>query len=571
MTLVAPSTPEQVLDALLNDFEWFCANCIKVQDKQTLRPVPLVMKPAQRRLARILIEKLNDGEMIRVIILKARRHGMSTIVQAFFFWRCTTRHYQHSLTIAHDQTTTRYLHGITERFYRYMPSWCRPMKATSTRGAMLEFQNPSKKESVRDANPGLESSMQTTSLENAGAGFGILYLHLSEVARDPWKTEKGADALTTALQTVPQEAGTCVAIESTAQGVGDNFHEMWLAAEAGKSDYVPFFAPWWEEPTYTAPVPPDFERTQEEEALIALALDGGWTLEDDQLQWRRLAIANECRGKIDQFHQEYPSTPREAFLTSGRPYFDPEAVERHRIHAELAKPRHVGDVVTRIEGDVPVAVFEKNRYGNLRIWEEPDPDRDYLIFSDCAAGTNEGGDYQAAYVMSRDKLEIVAAWHGLVDRDLFADNLCRLGYLYNRALIAVEVTAGWGASVITSLRKDQYPNLYRRRGAGDKRDRKRMQNYGWETTQKTRAEMLDSLETALREDDIICNDPQLLEECRTFSLRAGKPQAETGCHDDRVMAAAGAVYLWLHEPKAPKTPTAQRLRPWRPRSSTAGY
>jgi hypothetical protein len=565
---------EDVLDLLLNDFEWFCENCLKVPDKNSLKPVPLRFKPAQRRLARLLIEGLNEGKPLRVIILKARRHGMSTIVQAFFFWRCSTRPYQHSLTIAHDQTTTGYLHGITERYYRHMPRWCRPMKDTAARGSVLEFQNPSKREDIREMNPGLESSMRTTSLENAGAGFGILYLHLSEVARQPWCTDKGSEALTTALQTVPLEGGTAVIMESTAQGVGNNFHEMWLAAESHKSDYEAFFAPWWEEPTYTTAVPYDFERTLEEEELCEVAERSVWApmeLTDAQLQWRRVTIANECRGRIEQFNQEYPATPREAFLTSGRPFFDPTAVERHREHAEMSVPKHIGDVITRMDGKVPIATFEPTKYGNLRIWEEPREGMDYLIFSDCAAGTSDTGDYQAAYVMPRDTMEIIAAWHGMVDRDLFADNLCRLGYLYNRAIIAVEVTAGWGASVITSLRKDNYPRIYRRRSAGDRRSRKAQDSYGWETTQKTRAEMLDSLETALREDDLICNDPLLLEECRTFSIINGKPQAQGGCHDDRVMAAAGLVYLWLHEPGRRLTDKPTRSRPWRPVSSTAGY
>ncbi len=542
----APSSPDEVLDRLTNDFEFFAQTCLKVPDKNTLRPVPLVFKPAQRRLARILIQQLIDDTPIRIIILKARRHGMSTIVQAFFFWRCTTRPYQHSLTIAHDQTTTGYLHGITERYYRHMPRWCRPMKDSSTRGSILEFQNPSKQEHIRDRQPGLESSMRTTSLENAGAGFGILYLHLSEVARQPWCSDKGSEALTTALQTVPLEPGTAVIIESTAQGVGNNFHEMWLAAESEQSDYDAFFAPWWEEPTYQSKTPRSFERTSEEDDVADLAARSPWApweLSDEQLQWRRLCIANECRGRIDQFNQEYPATPREAFLTSGRPYFDLEAVERHREHAELGQPRHVGDLVARTMGSQTVALFEPTKYGNLRIWEEPVEDQDYIVFSDCAAGTGDKGDFQAAYVMPRNRMEIVAAWHGFVDRDLFADNLCRLGYIYNRAVIAVEVTGGWGASVITSLRKDEYPNIYRKRPSGDRKERKRQMVYGWETTQKTRAEMLDALEQALREDDIVCNDPQLLEECRTFVIRNGKPQAQQGCHDDRVMSAAGLVYL----------------------------
>src|SRR4051812_20707163 len=66
------------LETLLLDFELFCFVCLKVQDKQTLRPVRLVLKPVQRKLARYCIQCLIDGIPIRVIILKARREGMST-------------------------------------------------------------------------------------------------------------------------------------------------------------------------------------------------------------------------------------------------------------------------------------------------------------------------------------------------------------------------------------------------------------------------------------------------------------------------------------------------------------
>jgi hypothetical protein len=567
----------ELVERALTDFDFYCETCLRVPRRQDLRPVPLVMKPAQRRLAKHMIQCLIDGVPIRVIILKARRHGMSTIIQAFFFWMCSTRPYQHSLTIAHDQTTTKTIHKMTENFYRVVPRWIKPMADTATRGTMLEFQNPTKREQDREKDPGLESSMQTTSLDNAGAGSGILWLHLSEVARDTWQTDKGQEAMKTALQTVPREPNTAVFKESTAQGAGNSFHQDWLDAENGDSDYLAFFAPWWEEPTYTDKPPKDFERTPEEDETAETARTSPHCpaeLTDGQLWWRRLQIKNELQGKIDWFNEEYPATPRLAFLTSGRPFFNQEAIERHAKQADQTKPLHIGDILTRLRKDGSHAArFEANRYGALRIWEEPIPQKDYLIFADCAAGTGEQGDYQAAYVMRRDEMIIVASWHGLVDRDLFADALYNVGYVYNKALIAVEVSGGWGTSVVTSLRvrEHAYPNLYRRRPHGDRKTRQRQQAYGWETTAKTRADMLDSLEQALREDDIVVNDPRLLEECRTFTYTNLKPQAQQGCHDDRVIAAAGAAYLYLHE----RRPTIQNdqslVGPWEPRSVVAGY
>jgi hypothetical protein len=377
---------------------------------------------------------------------------------------------------------------------------------------------------------------------------------------------------------VPREPNTAVFKESTAQGAGNSFHQDWLDAENGDSDYLAFFAPWWEEPTYTDEPPPDFERTPEEDETALIALTSPhcpMELTDGQLWWRRLQIKNELQGKIDQFNEEYPATPRLAFLTSGRPFFNPEAVERHSQWAAQTKPLHVGDVLTRVRRDGShTAKFEENRYGSLRIWEEPLPGKDYLIFADCAAGTGEDGDYQAAYVVRRDEMIICAAFHALIDRDLLADALYRLGFLYNTALIAIEVTGGWGTSVITSLRvrEKAYPNIYRRRPHGDRRSRQKQEAYGWETTAKTRADMLDALEQALREDDLVANDPRLLEECRTFTYHtSGKPQAQQGCHDDRVIAAAGAVFLYLHERRPVIQNDPSLVGKWEPRSAIAGY
>ena len=168
-------------------------------------------------------------------------------------------------------------------------------------------------------------------------------------------------------------------------------------------------------------------------------------------------------------------------------------------------------------------------------------------------------------------MEIVAAWHGMVDRDLFADNLCRLGYIYNTALIAVEVTGGWGASVITSLRKDNYPNLYRRRPCGDRKSRKRGMSYGWETTQKTRAEMLDSLEQALRDDDWSATTRCSWRSAAPSSTTTGSRRPSRARTTTGYQAAAGSDYLFLHEPGRGMPRRDPESRPWKPLTLTAGY
>jgi hypothetical protein len=62
----------------------------------------------------------------------------------------------------------------------------------------------------------------------------------------------------------------------------------------------------------------------------------------EQISWRRWAIPNRCQGYVDKFHQEYPTTPEEAFISTGTPAFLPE--EMKAAEGTLRKPRFYGTV-----------------------------------------------------------------------------------------------------------------------------------------------------------------------------------------------------------------------------------
>src|SRR5690606_37607220 len=146
------------------------------------------------------------------------------------------------------------------------------------------------------------------------------------------------DAKTTMLgllQAVPDQPNTLVVLESTANGVGDWFHEMWQKAEKGENEFTPIFLPWFIQPEYTRPFRTEAEREQFIQEVEATHVDANgetvYTYEKqlmekhdltyEQLNWRRWTIANKCQGDEILFMQEYPSTPEEAFISSGRPVF----------------------------------------------------------------------------------------------------------------------------------------------------------------------------------------------------------------------------------------------------------
>lgn len=202
--------------------------------------------------------------------------------------------------------------------------------------------------------------------------------------------------------------------------------------------------------------------------------------------------------------------------------------------------------------------FVEDAAGLLKVWEAPRKGERYVVFVDPAGLVNER-EYEArrerdkedASCMQVIELESgrqVASWHGRVDADELALEAARLGMLYFEAIVAVENTGGYGNGVLLFLdRQFAYPNLYRRRQIDTFRREERV-NLGWATTPATRPVMLDALRKIAKDAPWTIRCEATVDEMRTFVVRAsGKPQAESGCFDDRVMALAGAHVVRLEE------------------------
>lgn len=524
---------------------------LKINDRMTPTLVPLVLNNVQRRVRARIAAALREQRPCRLIVLKSRRMGVSTIIQASFAHLAFTSSRFHSATGAHEDKGSATLHAMTEQMYDNLPDAYRPKKNIGLRGKELAFSNGSGMMTFTAGGRG-----------NALRSQGYRALHGSEVAF--WPDTKAT--LQSARQTVPYAPGTFVILESTANGVGDEFHGEWQRAKEGLSDYEALFFAWYEFDDYRMPVP---ERglgrvDEDEESLRALGVD------DEQLQWRRHTIANECGGDLDSFHQEYPSTDIEAFLSSGRPYF--RKMERFVPEPHTREGWFVGDPIPgERPGKLPIT-FIPEPNGLVKIWETPKPGVRYAIWSDVAgSGTlkqynqrrkGEQTDAYAAYVIDLQTGYIVAAMHGRVgDEKLWAFELARVGRIYNNALIAVEKVGGYGVATILCLRDDmKYPNLWREVDFDSDEVNDEAGVYGWLTSVTTRPQMLTELDAVLREDPKRLRDVKLRDEMSTFVInQKGKPEAEEGYHDDRVMAAAGAMRIFsLRAQPLPRPKTTKR-------------
>jgi len=194
-------------------------------------------------------------------------------------------------------------------------------------------------------------------------------VHNSEVAFWPNASEHSKGV----MQAVPNEPGTEIYLESTANGVGNYFHEQWQLAESGESDFIPIFIPWYWQPEYVRDVPENFHPNEDEVELIK-----SYKINALQLMWRRYKIqelsAAGANG-VKAFQQEYPNNPSEAFSLSGEDtYIQPDLVTRARnTKCEGVGALIVGVDPARFGDDRTSIIFRRGRQAyNLRSYTKKD-------------------------------------------------------------------------------------------------------------------------------------------------------------------------------------------------------
>lgn len=288
-------------------------------------------------------------------------------------------------------------------------------------------------------------------------------------------------------------------------------------------------------------------------------------------QWRSNLVMKE-----DDKDQEYPNTAEEAFLLSGRPYFDRSALKHYAEH--VRDPVLRGVFVEDEERLPRRATFEKHPEGDVFIFELPIDDHDYAIGADSATG--RGTDFSTAGVIDLATGAPVAQIKTKLEPDLFAAQLHYLGKLYNSAIIAPEDQGGYGIPVITALRdgrngRKSYPRLYRHRRA-NRPDQVESTSYGFPMNSGTRPQVVSGLEKWLRDRVFPWVSAEFLNEALTFVHRdtGTSPAASDGCNDDLVMCWGIAVELYRryghHPDRVRGRSKSGRNRP-RSRSSASPY
>lgn len=494
---------------------------VKIRNKKS-KIIPLKFNEPQLKYYNTIKELKKQNKPVRIIILKARQMGFSTATEGIFFKETVTKPNINTAIVAHKEDSTTNLFNMSKLMYDELPDAIKPEKKKSNA-----------KELVFDKDNGMGLKSKIKCFTAGGKGIGrsdtINNLHLSEFAF--WEGDK-KQTLLGLLQAVPNTADTMVIIESTANGY-EYFKELWDNAVSGKNDFIPIFIGWNELQEYKMPYI-GFELTKEEKELQKI-----YNLSLEQLTWRRWCIANNCGGDIEQFKQEYPINPEEAFISTGKCYFNKENIIRRIEEIKNVKPVMQGYFDYDFD-DIKISNIRwiEDKEGAIKIYEKPKECYPYVLSGDTSG---EGSDYFTGHILENVTGKQVAVLRQEYDEISYTRQMFCLGMYYNKALIGIE--ANYTTYPIQELERLKYPNQFVRKKE-DSYTQKIEKSFGFKTTSITRPLILAELQTIVKEMIELIIDIDTLKEMLTFiKNEKGRPEAQNGYHDDLVMALAIAHYI----------------------------
>ena len=494
---------------------------VVVDKEQKTRPFFLndVQKDFINTLNRA-IEEFNEGLRtdISLLVLKGRQQGFTTLITAYQTAYCIVNKNFQGFTLADKSDNSEAIFQNKAKFpYSQLPNSLKPTEKFNNRKQLL-FEK-------------INSSWAVdTATKDVGRSRTVNFFHGSECAF--WK-----DGIAF-IQAALGEAFTknCIKIyESTANGYND-YQKMW---DSGV--HINCFYEWWRTKEYRLNFPPDdtkqeFIRNIDSktewiwERLRWLRDDKG--LELEQLYW----YYKKYEGYIDKrlIQQEYPCSPKEAFLLSGQTVFDTEKLLA-RIE-NTPKPIKTGYFTYDYDGSrISNIKWVSDRNGYIRIYQAPNTPEitKYCIGGDTAG---EGSDYFTGHVVDAKTGVQVAKLKHRFDPDQYVMQMYCLGAYYKYALIGIETN--FDTYPIRELQRLGYPNQYVREVL-DNFTGKTEKRFGFKTTTLTRPTIISRLIQIVREEVETINDKETLEELLTIvKNEKGKIEAPEGLHDDDMMGLA---------------------------------
>jgi hypothetical protein len=448
-----------------DDMTFFFRNELKIRPKQKIKGglVSLDPNPGQLQVIQTIDRMEREGRPVRILVLKARQWGCTTISQAIALHHCRFRDYYDSLVIGDREKTTRSIMAMNRRMMENLSpvitdNWTTVKKITDR---MYEWSNGS----ILD--------IDTAGQGQASRGTTRDMIHGSECAFWP----NGDKVIAALMPTVPDTPESTIILESTSNGPQGLFWELWESASDKWSEWERVFVPWTIHPEYKDTLDPVIEQIGQKalagdpEALDEIGwleaadhevfLSGRMTL--GQMHWKNRTLSTRFRGKTEDFQREFPETPEDAWAAAQYSYLTAEG-RQLQIDAQLSSCKYELFIEPEVRlGPNPLVKVdyedrpepEPHEDGCIDVIEEPEPDRMYVMGVDPAEGTSN--DNSAAVVRCDNEI-VCVFYRNDLPTDVFAEYLFCIGRWYNDAQMIVE-RAGGGLAVINTLLRLNYPSM----------------------------------------------------------------------------------------------------------------
>lgn len=552
------------------DFEFWSVMFVKIKDKTGERDVPFRLNRPQRRLLSELEAMREKGRPIRIILLKARQWGGSTLVQIYMAWiQLVHRHNWNSVICAHLKDSALNIKGMYSKLLENYPPWLLSSDAPLRFRPFEKMGNTSIIDQTK-----CRITIGSAETPESIRGNDAVMAHLSEVAFWPATPQKTPESLVRSVcGSVALIPYSVIVMESTANGTGNYFHKECQRAKRGESDKKFVFVPWYEIEIYRSPID-DYEKFVETMTSYEKYLwERGATLE--AISWYRKK-RKEYAEHADMM-AEYPSDDVEAFNYSGDRVFDARLVEKMR--RECRDPEQTGEIYGKAEqgrAALDDVKFSAETNGRLKIWSQPDKSDQitgrYITVVDIG-GRSDKADYSVIAVFDRYWMmhggvpEIAAQWRGHCDHDLLAWKAAQIATYYNNALLVIESNTletenydGGDTEYILETIADTYKNLYSRPPANMIRGSTGIR-WGFHMNRSTKALLVNHQIRMLREGGYIERD---MNACYEHDVYERKPNgaygAMDGHHDDILITRCIGTYICYTEPLPSKKHENKVLR-----------
>jgi len=329
------------------DFSYFVSRYayIKSDEDRVVRMEPWI---SQQIFLSILAEMQLEQISLMLIVLKARQLGLSRIISLILLHAVLFFAHTNAFLASSTEDKTGLLFDMLDFVLERLPYWMRPGEKYRRENRFLELLNGSALT--------LQHGQQSTGIAR---GTTPTKAHISELSEfDEFKVSDLIDsALLRAMHDSPQ---TFLALESTAKGMNNWWHDKWRSAKAGwperRSRLRPLFLPWFVGGLYPKahwlrahPVPADYssrmlpwaaahaqgaEQYVRKTEYLYARLGRDWRMPLEQIWYyecERDAAIRERR--LNKFLQEMPANDDEAFQSTNVSVFDSETISFYRENA----------------------------------------------------------------------------------------------------------------------------------------------------------------------------------------------------------------------------------------------